>query len=352
MLLMGAPSGMLLIRADAGSEIGTGHVMRSFALAQAWQRTGGRVTCAMAETIPAIADRLQAHGIATAQIAGEPGSDDDACHTCELALSKKAVWTVVDSYRCGPAFHRAVKNAGLRLMVLDDDGRFSEYSADVVLNQNLAATERLYAKRGPDTLLLLGTQFALLRPEFLAERRERQIASRAQRILVTMGGGDADNATGKVMEALSALHGEIQATVVVGSGNPNAQELAHAAARLGPGVRLEKDPGNMAPLMVACDFAVSGAGSTCWELAYLGVPMMLVVLSRDQQEIARSLAKRGVAVSLGWHANLSTPELISSIQALASDPARRRAMTGAGQKLVDGRGAERVVEFLRNHLCR
>ena len=38
----------LLIRADAGEQMGTGHIMRTLALAQAWQDTGGGVRYAMA----------------------------------------------------------------------------------------------------------------------------------------------------------------------------------------------------------------------------------------------------------------------------------------------------------------
>ena len=59
--------------------------------------------------------------------------------------------------------------------------------ADVVLNQNLDATSERY-NRAASTHLLLGANYVLLRPEFLAERAKKEIAGVARKFLVTMGG--------------------------------------------------------------------------------------------------------------------------------------------------------------------
>ena len=235
------------------------------------------------------------------------------------------------------------------MLFLDDDGRFDFYPADAVLNQNISASAAMYAKREPFTRLLLGSHYVLLRPEFLAEPRDREHPAMARKVLVTMGGSDPENVTRKVLLALLRIEANLEARIIAGSGNPWQDELQVLVDQR-VGFQLERSPANMARLMRWADIAISGAGSTCWELAYLGLPAIVIALSRDQQEIARGLAENEVTVSLGWHANLSEERISEALNSLLHDTERRHAMSGNGMKMVDGHGAERVVTFLQNSI--
>jgi UDP-2,4-diacetamido-2,4,6-trideoxy-beta-L-altropyranose hydrolase len=339
----------LLLRTDASTAIGTGHVMRCLALSKAWQETGGEVCCLMAESIPPLEERLAREGVTVTRIASAPGSAGDAEQTVVEARRLAATWVVADGYRFEPNYIRKLKAAGLRVLFLDDDGRFDFYPADVVLNQNISASSAMYAKREPLTRLLLGSEYVLLRPEFLAEPRARAHPATVRKVLVTMGGSDSENVTRKVLLALLRLEAGIEARIVTGSGNPWQEELQILADQRA-GFQLERSPANMAPLMRWADIAISGAGGTCWELAFLGLPAIIIALSRDQQAIARGLAENEVAVSLGWHANLSQEGISEALLSLLSDPGRRCSMSERGLSLIDGRGAERVVAFLQNSL--
>src|SRR5206468_9094390 len=134
-----------------------------------------------------------------------PGSISDAEQTIAQARRASAPSVVVDGYRFVPDYVRTLKRSGLHVLFVDDDGRFEFYPADAVLNQNVLATSAMYANREPFTRLLLGPEYVLLRPEFLAESRRREHPNVGRKVLVTMGGSDPENVTEASLRALSTL---------------------------------------------------------------------------------------------------------------------------------------------------
>jgi len=220
----------LLFRTDDSVAIGSGHAMRCLALAQEWQRRGGLAIFSAAETTPSFLQRLAGDDIASLRIDAAPGSLADAEQTISLARANNAVWIVADGYRLGPVWQRAIKAAGLRLLVLDDHGFCDFFCADLLLNQNALPPDRDYAARAPGARQLLGTRYVLLRREFAVwSSWQRETPALARKILVTLGGADPDNVTAKVIEAL-AQFADVEAVVVVGGANPHLESLQTLAA--------------------------------------------------------------------------------------------------------------------------
>jgi UDP-2,4-diacetamido-2,4,6-trideoxy-beta-L-altropyranose hydrolase len=389
--------GCLLVRADASAQIGTGHVMRCLALAKAWQTSGGKVTFFCAELLPALEQRLREEGIEVITIEVQAGTGPDMEQTAEFAKRLHATWLVVDGYQFGPDYYRQLRLRGLRTLAVDDDARFSDYCADIVLNQNAAANEAMYQSRQPYTKVLLGSSFVLLRPEFLGGWRNREmdeleeqiprglkpawndknkgclsgapegaslpgddglrvpaqdfrsrVPELARKLLITLGGSDPENVTRKVVQALAEMRGEeVEVRVVLGSGYSHAAALRPLLSSMNK-ISLVENPPNMVPLMAWADLAISAAGGTCWELAYMGLPAVVMAISRGQLDIAQAVADRGVAHSLGWHADVSGDEIQRAVRMLLHDSARRASMSRAGRELVDGQGPKRVVDFLRS----
>jgi UDP-2,4-diacetamido-2,4,6-trideoxy-beta-L-altropyranose hydrolase len=347
---------VLLIRADASVAMGTGHVMRMIALAQAWKQSGGNAVFVSANITPPLEQKIWDEGFGIENITNVPGGLGDLTAT-RAAVSAHAaggdsVSVALDGYQFDGSFQSGLKEAGCRLLVVDDYGHADSYHADFVLNQNISARDALYARKNWGTELLLGPRFALLRREFLDNRgAERTIPERATKLLVSLGGADADNVTKKVIEALAGSGLEVK--VAVGGSNPHLESLreaAQAATAGGTRVDLAVNANNMPELMHWADMAIAAGGSTCWELAFSGLPSMFIILADNQEQNARELERQGFGLCLGRHTDLTGGPLRDAVDRLAGEAACRAAFALRGKELVDGLGAQRVAARLRGGL--
>ena len=338
----------LLIRADANSQMGSGHLMRCMALGHAWLDRGSQVT--VVSVTGSFKARLAREGMEVRHLRADPGSFKDASRTVNLARELGADWIVIDGYHFDAEYQKTIKEAGMNLLFVDDYGQCDYYCADIVLNQNLHARETLYSKRDPNTRLLLGPKYALLRREFITHRgRERAIPEVARKVLVTFGGADHNNVTLRLMEALPFVDVKgLRVMVAVGGWNPHFAQLTLAAKRSSLQVRLRRDPTDMPALMAWADIAVSAAGITAYELAFMGLPNLLVVTSDNQAIVAEQLGAKGVAAVLGWHDQLSCSKIARAITNLSAAREERERMSRAGKELIDGEGAWRVLA----HVCK
>jgi spore coat polysaccharide biosynthesis predicted glycosyltransferase SpsG len=103
---------------------------------------------------------------------------------------------------------------------------------------------------------------------------------------------------------------------------------------------------DMPTLMGWADIAVTSASTISWELAFLSVPIMLVVLSENQRIPSANAEEVGVVLTLGWHSDLDSKEMSPRIQILILDQKLRSYLARHGMKLLDGRGPERALAAL------
>jgi UDP-2,4-diacetamido-2,4,6-trideoxy-beta-L-altropyranose hydrolase len=328
--------------------MGTGHVMRCLALAQERHDAGVNATFVMAVEAPALETRLREERVEIVHLSAMPGSEDDAIQTRQLARQKGAHWVVADGYHFGGDYQRIIKDSALRLLFVDDYGHAEHYYADIVLNQNFHAHEGLYVNREPYTQLLLGTDYVLLRREFREWRKwNRKIPKMARKVLVTLGGSDQHNQTLKVMKALQQMEVEgLEAMVVIGANNPHFGELQATIHNSQFAVRLAQNVADMSDLMAWADIAITAGGSTAWELAFMGLPSLVLILADNQRPVADRLDSLGVSVNLGSYRKRSSAKITQAVTQLLEAPERRAEMAQQGRGLVDGWGVARVLESL------
>jgi UDP-2,4-diacetamido-2,4,6-trideoxy-beta-L-altropyranose hydrolase len=332
----------ILFRADASPDIGTGHVMRCLALANACRATG--VATRFVGTIQdgVLCERIQEAGH---QLVMLDASGQD--HWIEHVRGR-GHWVVLDGYEFGTDDHRRIRGSGAKLLVIDDMAELGDYEADIVLNQNFHADAAHYRASSGATMLM-GPRFALLREEFIKCTPPAR-GEIVRRVLVTLGGADPHGVGLIVADALVELQLPLQEVLLIaGSSNPWLDRLEFAAARAreqGHVFELRTFTADMPGAMAWADCAVIAAGTTSLEIAYMGLPSLVVTLADNQIKVAAAMHAQGVAESLGWYESLTSSDIAHAIRKLADDAARRKDLSERGREMVDGMGARRVTQIM------
>ncbi len=342
----------LVIRADANSRIGNGHVMRCLALAENWKSRGGHVT--FLSNCEELRERITEDHPDFIHLEKSHPDPYDLEKTLSILRQRHYVsreyprtWLVLDGYHFDSHYQHAIRKTGHRLLVIDDTAHLPNYHADLLLNQNYHAGHLPY-QTDSDTKFLLGTRYVLLRREFLHfHKKQTMTPDKARRLLVTLGGSDPHNTTLSVIEAIEMVDlFTLDVKIVVGPSNPHLDTLTQQVKRSKHNTQILRSVADMSPLMAWAHMAVSGGGSTCWELAFMGVPSLTVSLAENQLDIARALDQRGVSHFLGPVNEMSIDGTADAISDLIHSRSDRRRMTETGRCLVDGYGTERVVDVI------
>jgi len=334
--------GTLIVRADANSKIGAGHVLRCMQLALAWRERGGSVLFCGNIDSETIKQGLISHGFQVI----EPGEGLDATTKLFRERELNALWIVLDGYHFGPEWQDALSSAGYSVLVVDDGARMPRYSAKVILAPDPFASPASYLTNS-DTVILAGPRYRLLRKSHSSYSRTRGCLSTGSVILVTFGGADTGNLTGSVLHALQGVLGkEDSLMVVLGPLNQYRISIERTLSDTAYRYEILGDVREMAPLYAQADFAISSAGGTAWEMAAVGLPALLIPVAKNQEPSAEYLESRGAAINLRSPSAVHDGALASKVRELMESTERKMAMSAAGPSTCDGKGPDRVIEIM------
>lgn len=336
---MNESSRFVVIRADSGSRIGSGHVVRCLTLARELRTRSCEVKFACRPHAGHLIDRIVADGFAVDRL---PGVDADALETTRAFGGRTPDWVICDHYELDEGWEEFVSAHTKKMLVIEDLPE-RKHVSNALLDQNWygEATAGRYAERvSKDCICLLGPRFALLAAEYSAVRNAHALRDGfLRRVLVFFGGSDATDETSKAVLALARpeFH-HIAVDIVLGGNHPNREAVKALAATLRFATVYENLP-TLAGLMSRADLAIGAGGSTSWERMCLDLPSIVTTIAKNQEPFTHVLADEKRTVWLGDTARTTVE---SYAQALKQWPP---ASTDAAP-LVDGYGAKRVAECL------
>jgi len=301
---------------------------------------GHQFTALEARTIEANSDGLaHSHWLGTTQHA-------DA-HASKQALSDQVWdWLVVDHYALDARWESVLGKTAHKIFVIDDLAD-RQHDCDVLLDQNYYADmdTRYEGKTPAHCRLLLGPRYALLRDEFRQLRdRVKPRTGPVERLLVFFGGVDADNYTGRAVEALATLGIKgLQVDVVIGAQHPRREQIESACAREQFNCHVQTT--RMAELMAEADLAIGAGGSAVWERCCLGLPSFAICTAENQVKQVGDAASEGLLYAPDPEDEL-TQVIERHLSTLRENRYLRLAISRIARRAVDGRGVLRVIKNL------
>lgn len=334
----------VLFRCDGGPEIGLGHIMRCRALAFAFEERGWTSRFAVSKATAAYLKDQDPIVV--------PEGLEGAPFVKHILQNEKIECLVVDHYGLDAEFEDGAATAGMLLVAIDDlPGR--QHRVDVLVDPNPARIFDDYTgyvgprtDTGSQPRLLVRSRYAMLRPEFAKARERgqfRMVRRVPRKLLIALGGADPDNFSAQVIEEAPAFRAAgVATTLVVGQANLHQASLRQRCRELG--VKFVCNPPNLIRMVASADIAISGAGTTCYEFACLGIPTVALIIAENQRGVGQAIASIGAASIVDCRTEVDRAHVAKKVAALASDRLLRERMSAAAQAMVDGHGARSVVQ--------
>lgn len=334
-------SGTAVFRVDASREIGGGHLARSLTLADGLHEAGWRTVIAARagsrEMLPGFSRK--AHDWLVLP-------DGDEKPVLREYCFQGAELLVVDHYGLDAEFGTALRPWAKWVLVIDDLAD-RPYDANILLDPTFGRDVAVYRDLVPEHCqMLLGPQFALLRPAFAKEREgainRRKGGKRPLCLLISLGAGNSGDLAARIASHVVEHDHDVIVNIVYGAEQTRALATRHDRITEHGMVR------DMAGLMAAADLSVGAAGGTSWERCCLGLPGVVVVLADNQREIATALNAAG---AIDYVEAKGQPEVAvavaEAVAALLRDDGRRAAMGNGAAAICDGAGVDRVISTIK-----
>ena len=358
----------IVFRTDSSLKMGAGHLMRCLTLADELSSQNHQITFICRNlmgnlitlikqknykviTIP-IVQKFTTNNVYLDWLGATQEYDSEQTIS---VLPKNIDLLIVDSYALDEVWHLRLRKFTKIIMVIDDLADRS-FDCDILLNQNLGAQIKDYKGKVPnDCELVLGCNYALLRPEFSKLRlkaiEKRESSKSIKRILVSMGSMDPNNLTSQVLAGLAKVEWEEQPVVdvVLGSRAPKFKTIVDQSKNYIFDLNVLQDIENMSELMLEADLAIGAGGTTSWERCCLGLPTLVVQLADNQKQVIVELVGAGAARSISYKDIES--DIIQECNSLQKNNIAMSEISKNAFKVVNGQGAQLLAIKMKPDLA-
>lgn len=345
---------MIFFRADGNPNIGVGHIMRCISIAKKVIANGDSVLFITADS--QADDLLETSKLPHISMNTDYRNMMSEIPTLlDLFEQYEPSSIVVDSYYVSDRYFMALHNYVYVNYI--DDMCNQVFPVDRIINYNICANRddyiALYSENENQKIpdFVLGLRYTPLREVFSG--RTTLIPPSKEKvtdILLSTGGSDPLDISAifaKEWESYTELT-DIKLHIVCGPFYQKTDDLYKLIGGA-ENIIIHKNVQDMVSLMDECQLAVASTGSTIYELCARKVPTISFYFVENQRRIAWAFDAKTPVVNAG---DMSADQeavldkIFMNLRTLISDIDRRKDISEAMYRLVDGNGAERIAEIL------
>lgn len=343
----------IVIRADSGTIMGSGHVMRCLVLAHKFIKSGHDVTFICADLKGNICEHVVNEGINLLKLSHPQENnifswENDLSEISPILEEITPDVLIVDHYQLGYKWEKGIRPY-VKNIVAIDDYLDRKHDSDLYLNQNFPASERqnLDAHLPLNCTQILGPEYAILREEFLKAPRKITPATEIRNVLISFGGTDSFNLGQQILEFFQKYeeYKTWKINCVIGWQNSN-KDRVESLCQSNDNFIFHYQIDYMAKLISEADLCIGAGGSSSWERLYIGVPSIIVSLAENQDNICKWLYKNKLSYYMGKAEDFSEAGLNSALSRIQNEKLWKKYALTLGQKTVDGSGADRIINAI------
>lgn len=311
---------------EGGKNIGMGHVVRCINMAHALRAFGISVNF-LVNNDPAVLEKLDAAGLSHLVMDASGANISDITKDIIVFDTKKDIKRQV----------RILKDEGKKIVLIDN---LNCGQADAVI-----LPSALCRPSEGEGNIFAGNEYVIIGENFHAFKSRGISLSHSLpiKVLVTMGGADPFNLTRQVLAALKDVE-DIEVNVVIGpaSSAHEEEELYKDSEKF----IFHKNVSDMAPLIAGSHLAFTALGTTIFELAFLGVPSVIIANYKEDEQDLKEYSRLGIGIGLGYYKDAAPESIRDTVERFKSDSSLWEMVSGRAKRLSDGRGAFRIAEII------
>lgn len=358
----------IYFRVDASISIGTGHVIRCLNLAQELSLNGAKCSFITKSHPGNLITEIVEKGYRVFII--KPVDDEkvysdkenewlgdtqknDAIKSIDILSIANAEPDVIiaDHYAIDYEWEQVIKEKypSAKLIIIDDLANrkhVCDLLIDTTLERDIYDYKRLIP---PYCQTLLGTKYSLMNKSFHLQRDKaleyRIKTTSPRKVLITMGGVDMFNITGKALNIINRFFAKDLdlITVVLGKNCPHIASVKIIARSMLCETNVLINTDKMPELMLSHHASVGALGGTTWERCVLGLPSINLSIANNQKVLIDKLKSKGLITISDL--DFTDEEFNESWEMLKYN---YKEISLRSFNLCDGLGLKRVAEKIKS----